>query len=205
MLASARQENKVGCHVCTQIHSTSEHHCSRCHTPLHSRKTDSVQRCFALLIASILAYIPANIWPIMVVTQLGATEPSTILGGVALFWQMKAYPVASIIFIASVLIPGLKLAALAWLCALAKGWVKMCPRSANKIYWLTELVGRWSMVDVFVVAILVALIQRGNLMSIEPGAAAVSFAVMVILTMLAAHAFDPRIIWDNFRSNNKSS
>ncbi|MDB4041740.1 paraquat-inducible protein A, partial [Akkermansiaceae bacterium] len=94
---------------------------------MHSRKTDSVQRCTALLIASILAYIPANIWPIMVVTQLGATEPSTILGGVAIFWDMKAYPVASIIFIASVLIPGLKLLALAWLCALAKGWVTTNP------------------------------------------------------------------------------
>jgi len=170
---------------------------------MHSRKINSVQRCFALLIASVLAYIPANIWPIMVVTQLGATEPSTILGGVALFWQMKAYPVATIIFIASVLIPGLKLAALAWLCALAKGKVTMDPKSANKVYWLTEIVGRWSMVDVFVVAILVSLIQMGNLMSIEPGAAAISFALMVILTMLAAHAFDPRIIWDNHRRNGQ--
>ena len=205
MLASAREQEKVSCHVCAQISSIEEHTCNRCHAPMHSRKTKSVQRCFALLIASILAYIPANLWPIMIVTQLGVTEPSTILGGVAIFWQMEAYPVASIIFIASVLIPGLKLVALAWLCALTKGWVSMCPRSANKIYWITELVGRWSMVDVFVVAILVALIQMGNLMSIEPGAAAVSFALMVILTMLAAHAFDPRIIWDNFRSNNSSS
>ncbi|MDB4311750.1 paraquat-inducible protein A [bacterium] len=205
MLESARQLGKVSCHVCTQIRSMDEHHCTRCHAPMHSRKTDSVQRCTALLIASILAYIPANIWPIMVVTQLGATEPSTILGGVAIFWDMKAYPVASIIFIASVLIPGLKLLALAWLCALAKGWVTTNPKSANKIYWLTELVGRWSMVDIFVVAILVALIQMGNLMSIKPGTAAVSFALMVILTMLAAHAFDPRIIWDNYRAKLKSS
>ncbi|MDB4354179.1 paraquat-inducible protein A [Akkermansiaceae bacterium] len=205
MLKSALQHGKVSCHVCAQVSEISEHVCNRCHAPLHSRKTDSVQRCFALLCASIIAYIPANVWPIMVVTQLGVTEASTILGGVALFWEMQAYPIATVIFIASVLIPGLKIAALAWLCALAKGWVHMAPRNANKIYWLTELVGRWSMVDVFVVAILVALIQMGNLMSIQPGAAAISFAIMVILTMLAAHSFDPRIIWDAVRKNTPSS
>lgn len=171
---------------------------------MHARKTDSVQRCLALCIGSILAYIPANIWPIMVVTQLGSTEPSTILGGVATFWQMHAYPVAIIIFIASVMIPGLKLIALFSLCAMAKGWISVDPKFATKIYWLTELVGRWSMVDVFVVAILVGLIQLGNIMSIRPGAAALAFALMVILTMIAAHVFDPKLIWDQVRKQNQS-
>jgi len=141
----------------------------------------------------------------MTVTQLGSNEQSTILGGVATFWEMKAYPIAITIFVASVLIPGLKLLALGWLCALAAGWFTINPRLATKIYWLTELVGRWSMVDVFVVAILVALIQLGNLMSITPGAAALSFGIMVILTMLAAQAFDPRIIWDRIRHSETTS
>lgn len=135
----------------------------------------------------------------MTITQLGVSEPSTILGGVATFWEMKAYPVAIIIFIASVMIPGLKLLALGSLCAVAKGWIEIEPKTATKIYYLTELVGRWSMVDVFVVAILVGLIQLGKLMSVEPGPAALAFALMVLLTMVAAHAFDPKLIWDQIR------
>jgi len=138
----------------------------------------------------------------MTVTQLGQEEPSTILGGIVTFWQMQAYPVAIIIFIASVMIPGLKLVALASLCAVAKGWIKIEPKAATKIYYLTELVGRWSMVDVFVVAILVGLIHLGNIMNIRPGAAALAFAIMVILTMIAAHAFDPKLIWDQVRKQN---
>jgi len=204
MLPSALEKGKANCHTCGRASSMEHHHCPRCRTPIHARKADSVQRCLALCFASILAYIPANIWPIMVVTQLGATEPSTILGGVATFWQMHAYPVAIIIFIASVMIPGLKLLALFALCSIAKGWIVVDPKFATKIYWLTELVGRWSMVDVFVVAILVGLIQLGNLMSIRPGAAALAFALMVILTMIAAHAFDPKLIWDQVRRQKQS-
>ncbi len=204
MLASARQKNKVSCHTCGRVNPIGDSLCLRCRTPLHSRKENSIQRCLAYSLVSIIAYIPANIWPIMIVTNLGRTEQSTILAGVATFWQMKAYPVAITIFIASVMIPALKLMALGWLCALSCGWVKTSPRWATRIYWLTELVGRWSMVDVFVVAILVALVQLGNIMSIAPGTAAVSFGLMVILTMLAAISFDPRVIWDNARQSASS-
>ena len=136
----------------------------------------------------------------MVVTQLGVEENSTILGGVATFWSMHAYPVAVIIFIASVMIPGLKFVAIGILVAAAKGKLKIDAKRANTIYWLTELVGRWSMVDVFVVAILVGLIQMGNLMTINPGGAAIAFGLMVVLTMLSAHSFDPRLIWDRIRA-----
>jgi len=202
MLESALCQGKVGCHSCGKVSLITEHHCSRCGSALHARKTRSIQRCIALLLASIIAYIPANIWPIMIVTQLGTEEESTILGGVATFWNMKAYPIAITIFVASVLIPGLKLLALGWLCALAGGWASMPPRHSTRIYWLTELVGRWSMVDVYVVAVLVALIQLGNLMSITAGAAAISFGAMVILTMLAAHAFEPKMLWDRARQNS---
>lgn len=138
----------------------------------------------------------------MIVNQLGSAEPTTILGGVVQFWNSKVYVVSIIIFTASVMIPGLKLIALFSLCAVAKGWLNINAKTSTKIYYLTELVGRWSMIDVFVVAILVGLIQLGNLMSITAGPAAIAFTLMVLLTMLAAHAFDPRIIWDRLRKQN---
>ena len=199
MTPSALELDLVACHTCNKVSDIKQHHCPRCGTTLHARKQDSLARCLAYGIAGILAYIPANILPIMLVTQLGTEEKSTILGGVATFWEMKAYPVAITIFIASVMIPGLKFVALGLLCATAQGWITIDPRHTNRIYYLTELVGRWSMVDVFVVAILVGLIQMGNLMSIEPGAAAIAFGLMVVLTMLSAHAFDPKLIWDRLR------
>lgn len=204
-LKSALQEELVSCHTCSKIVEFTHEHCPRCHSHLHLRKKHSLHRCLALGIAGIIAYIPANLFLIMEITEFGADQSTTILGGVATFWQMKAYPVAIIIFIASVMIPGLKFIALGTLCAAASGKIKLDPIRANKIYWFTELVGRWSMVDVFVVAILVGLIQMGNLMSIRPGAAAVAFGIMVILTMLSAHSFDPRLIWDRLRDSSNNS
>ena len=203
----ALEENLAACHTCDKVSNLSLHRCPRCGTPLHGRKQDSIQRCLAFGFAGILAYIPANLMPIMLVTQLGVEEQSTILGGVATFWEMHAYPVAITIFIASVMIPGLKFLALGFLCAAATGKIKMDAPFANRIYWLTELVGRWSMVDVFVVAILVGLVHMGDLMTIRPGPAAIAFGAMVVLTMLAAHAFDPKLIWDQIRKsqNNPTS
>ena len=200
---TALSENLASCHTCSRVQSADSHHCERCGTSVHARKPDSLQRCLALSLASLIAYIPANILPIMVVTQLGKKEASTILSGVATFWEMHAYPVAITIFIASVLIPGLKLMALGILCAAAAGKIKLDPRRANRIYWLTELVGRWSMVDVFVVAILVGLVNFTGLMSIAAGPAAVSFGLMVVLTMFAAHAFEPKLIWDRLRTEKR--
>lgn len=201
MKPSALEKNLAACHTCNKVSDIKNHQCPRCGSHLHARKEASISRCLAYGIAGVIAYIPANLLPIMLVTQLGAEEKSTIMGGVATFWDMKAYPVAITIFIASVMIPGLKFVALGILCAAATGRISLNPKQANRIYYLTELVGRWSMVDVFVVAILVGLIQMGNLMSIEPGTAAIAFGIMVILTMLSAHAFDPKLIWDRIRKN----
>lgn len=202
MHPSAQELSKSVCHSCGRANLEKHHKCERCNSPLHMRKHDSIQRCLAYCIASIIVYIPANIWPIMIVNQLGSAEPTTILGGVVQFWNSKVYVVSIIIFTASVMIPGLKLIALFSLCAVAKGWLNINAKTSTKIYYLTELVGRWSMIDVFVVAILVGLIQLGNLMSITAGPAAIAFTLMVLLTMLAAHAFDPRIIWDRLRKQN---
>ena len=119
--------------------------------------------------------------------------------GVVTFWQSGAYPVALIIFIASVVIPILKILAIFGLCLAARKNHR--PRAATRIYRMTEIVGRWSMVDVFVVAILVSVVQLDSLISIKPGPAALAFAGVVILTMLAAHSFDQRLIWDNTRAD----
>ncbi|MBK1834310.1 paraquat-inducible protein A [Roseibacillus ishigakijimensis] len=199
---TALSRGLASCHTCGRLQPLAEHHCQRCGSAVHARKPDSLQRCLALSIASLIAYIPANVMPIMVVTQLGVDDASTIMSGVVTFWQMHAYPVAITIFVASVLIPGLKLIALAVLCAAAAGKWKLKPQKANRIYWLTELVGRWSMVDVFVVAILVGLVKFTGLMTIAAGPAAIAFGLMVILTMFAAHAFDPKLIWDRVRATD---
>ncbi len=203
MYPSALDQGKARCHVCGKA-QLEGHRCTRCGAKLHSRKHDSIQRCLALCVTSMIAYIPANIWPIMTVTEFGVAQPTTIFGGVISFWQTKAYPVSIIIFIASVMIPSIKLISLFSLCAVAKGWINIDAKFATKLYWFTELVGRWSMIDIFVVSILVGLIQLGNLMTINTGPAAIAFAAMVILTMLAAQSFDPRSIWDQARKEKSS-
>lgn len=201
--STALSEGLASCHTCGRLGREEAHRCRRCGAHLHLRKKDSIQRCVAFSFAALIAYIPANLMPIMFVMELGVSEPSTILAGVATFWSMHAYPVAIVIFVASVLIPALKLLALGVLCTAASGGMSLSGEKANRIYWLTELVGRWSMVDVFVVAILVGLVQLGGVMSINPGPAALSFGLMVILTMLAAHAFEPKLIWDRLRAKEE--
>lgn len=201
MSRSALQMGYVTCHTCGLAEPEGVPRCPRCRSALHGRKPESIQRCMALVIASCVAWIPANFLPVMYVTQLGNTTPSTILGGVHIFWSLHSYFVAIVIFTASFLIPGLKLLSLVLLCAVASGKITVAPHNANKVYAFTEFVGRWSMIDPFVVILLVCLIRFGNVMSITPGPAALSFAFVVILTMVAAHAFDPRLIWDRFREN----
>lgn len=190
------------CHVCGHLDRAELHHCRRCGDELHLRKADSLQRTLALLITAVILYIPANVLPIMTTMQLGKGEPSTILGGVVLLIKLHSYPIAAVIFIASVMVPISKLIALFYL--VWNGYRKE-PASAmqcTKIYRLTELVGKWSMVDVFVVAILVALIHLTGLLVILPGPAAVAFAGVVVSTMLAAHAFDTRLIWDRLKEED---
>ncbi|HET8792101.1 MAG TPA: paraquat-inducible protein A, partial [Modicisalibacter sp.] len=122
--------------------------------------------------------------------------PSTIIGGVVELWQIGSYPVATVIFVASILVPVGKLLALGWLCIAAKRSAGYHPAIRTRLYRLTEFIGRWSMVDIFVVAILAALIRGGALMSVSPGPAALPFAGVVVLTMLAAFTFDPRLLWE---------
>lgn len=192
---TAAARGLASCHSCGKVQPLEHGHCVRCDAALHLRKPHSLQRTWALTVAAVILYIPANVYPIMRADRIGGAEENTILSGVALFWEHKAYPIAIVVFTASVLIPILKLIAIVTLCISAR----RCrhPRAMTRIYRMTELVGRWSMVDVFVVAILVAVVQLGSLMSIEPGPAALAFAGVVVATMLAAMSFDPRLLWDS--------
>ncbi|OJA04672.1 paraquat-inducible protein A [Halomonas sp. QHL1] len=195
----AGDQGLTGCPTCGLINRLSPHgrgHCIRCHEKLHQRLPHSLQRTWALLGASAIMYIPANVYPIMTTTSLGSSSPSTIIGGVVQLIQMGSWPIAAIIFIASVIVPVGKLVALIWLCLVVRRSSVLNAQSRTRLYRLTEFIGRWSMVDVFVVAILVALIRAGSLMSITPGPAALAFGSVVVLTMLAAMTFDPRLIWD---------
>ena len=184
------------CHVCSKLSPAELHECPLCGAALHLRMGNSLQRTMALVFTAIVLYIPANVLPIMTTTQLGTPEDSTILGGVVLLIHHEAYPIAAVIFIASVMVPSGKLIAICWLCwSVARGHDRSYEQR-TKLYRATEFVGKWSMTDVFVVAILVALIQLGGLLQINAGPAAIAFGGVVIVTMLAAESFDPRLIWD---------
>ncbi|MBC7980057.1 MAG: paraquat-inducible protein A [Armatimonadetes bacterium] len=186
----------AGCHVCEKVTPVAAAYCPRCGSHLHLRKPDSISRTMALVIASAVMYVPANMLPIMSIRELGVLTETTIVEGLISFWESGSYPIAIVIFTASIMIPLLKIFSLLWLCAAAKGLV---PHSANilgKVYWMTELLGRWSMVDIFVVAILVTMVQLGNYMRVTPGPGALAFAGVVILTMFAAMSFDPKLLWD---------
>lgn len=197
---TAAGQGVIGCATCGLINrpdkKVDKPRCKRCHERLHSRYPHSLQRTWALLAAAMVMYIPANLYPIMTTTSLGNESPSTIIGGVVELIQMGSWPIALVIFIASVIVPVGKLVALVWLCLVTSHSSELNAHNRAVIYRITEFIGRWSMIDVFVVAILVALIRAGSLMSITPGPAALAFGSVVVLTMLAAMMFDPRLIWD---------
>lgn len=157
--------------------------------------SQSIQTTWALLLTAVLLYIPANILPIMITNTLGNEQASTIIGGVILLWQSGSYPIALIIFVASILVPVAKIVILTWLNFSVQFGKQELYRQRMAWYRFTEFIGRWSMIDVFVVAVLVSLIQLGNVMSIHPGHAVVAFSGVVIATMLAAMSFDTRLIW----------
>lgn len=197
----AADHGLASCQTCGRLGPAAEKRCRRCGARLHLRKPDSLARTLAFLIAAVALYVPAMSLPVMRVSGLGGGEDSTIMSGVITFWEMGSYPVAIIIFTASVLIPLLKVSALVWLCLAATGKVGGDGHKLALTYHITEILGRWSMVDVFVVAILACLVRLGTLMTISPGPAALSFAAVVILTMFSAMSFDPRLIWDRKRQH----
>lgn len=192
----AADRGLAGCHTCGRVSPVVLERCPRCGSRLHLRKPSSVEGTIALMAAAAALYIPSHLLPVMRIVELGEVSNTTIIEGMLTFWRSRAYPIALVIFTASILIPFLKIAALSWLCAAAAGKVHPSPAALGRIYWFTELLGRWSMIDIFVVGILVSVVQLGNYMTIVPGPGALAFAGVVVLTMLAAMRFEPRLLWD---------
>jgi paraquat-inducible protein A len=197
----ARQLHVIGCHgcglVCQDVLDEQRHaRCPRCGSALHRRRPDSIARTWALLIAGMVFYIPANVLPVMYTNLLGSGHESTILSGVVQFWKAGSGGIALVIFIASVGVPCTKFLVLGLLLATSQRGSRWAMRERARLYRLVELIGYWSMLDVLVVAVVAALVKFQALSDIEPRVGILFFGMVVLLTMLSAMSFDPRLIWD---------
>jgi paraquat-inducible protein A len=204
-VTAARQGLYV-CHVCmlvSQVGRMREHaSCPRCGAALHVRKPDSIRRTWACLLAAIILYIPANLLPMTNTHTLFGDQEDTIMSGVVYLWTAGSWPLAVIVFIASIMVPMLKIMALVFLLLSVKMRSRWQPVQRTRLYRLIELVGRWSMLDIFVITFLVALVQLRALATIKAGPAAACFGAVVVLTMCATMSFDPRLIWDSVDDGN---
>ncbi|MBA5980398.1 paraquat-inducible protein A [Pseudomonas sp. MD195_PC81_125] len=199
----------AGILICTECHELNkldadidEQTCTRCGALVHARRPNSLARTWALLITAAIIYIPANVLPIMTVSSLGQGDPSTIMSGVIQLVQHGMIPIAAVVFIASILVPTFKLVGIALLLFSVQRRQPLSARQRIWMYRFIEFIGRWSMLDIFVIAILVAVVNFGRLANVEANLGAIAFASVVILTMLAAVTFDPRLIWDNTESDD---
>ncbi|SPF81665.1 paraquat-inducible protein A [Pseudoprimorskyibacter insulae] len=201
-LTTAREAGMVGCTYCGLLLPMDQAHCPRCGAGLQSRDDQSLQKVWAWLLAGLIAYVPANLYPMLRTTQMFHTTESTIVGGVSDLIHHHAYGIAFIVFFASVVIPIGKFIVIAYLAYLMSRPHKSDPHRLHLLYEVVEFIGRWSMIDVFVVAILTALVQFDVLATINPGIAAVCFALSVVFTMLSAQSFDSRLIWDRLEKGS---
>ncbi len=199
-LITARDAGLVACQQCGQVHRLEARICTRCNGPLRSRDAESLQKVWAWLIAGMIAYIPANLYPMLLTSTLVERSESTIIGGVVELFEHGSWGIATIVFAASVMIPVGKFIAIIYLALSVQRHSEQNRHERHKAYEVVEFIGRWSMIDVFVVAILSALVQLDTIATVNPGIAAVSFALSVIFTMLSAQAFDSRMIWDADRT-----
>jgi paraquat-inducible protein A len=203
---TAARAGFIRCHACGNVDVREKaprgrngqwaQRCSRCDATVHQRNPDSVMRTWALLIAAALLYIPANLLPILHTTSIFGDEDDTILSGVVYFWMSGDWPLAVIVFVASILVPMLKLSVLSLLAFTAQRRSKWRPIERTKLFRIVERIGRWSMLDVFVITLTVGLVRFKSLAVITAGWGALAFAAVVVLTMIAAMQFDPRLIWD---------
>ncbi|MDE3246082.1 MAG: paraquat-inducible protein A, partial [Acidobacteriota bacterium] len=194
---TAKEANLAACPSCGFLAPLKNAACPRCGATLHSRKLNSRERTWALLITAILLYLPANFLPVMRVVSLGRTQSDTIMSGVFYFLRTGSWHLALIIFIASVVVPIAKIIILAILLISERRGSPRWPEHRARLYRLTEMVGRWSMVDIFVLTLMVALVEMGSVATITPGPGSMAFAMMVFSTMLAVQCFDPRLVWDS--------
>jgi paraquat-inducible protein A len=197
---TAAEAGFLACHACALVHRASgeghDLHCTRCGAALHARKPNSIARSWALLIAAYVLIVPANVLPVMISGSLFGSETDTIMSGVVFLWIDGSWPLAVILFIASIAVPFSKLGAMTFLLVSVQRRSTLAPEQRTRLYRLLEIVGRWSMIDIYVAALLTALVQFGGLMTIRAGPGAIAFGAVVVLTMFAAESFDPRLIWD---------
>lgn len=195
-ILTARAAGLVGCRTCGRANPAGPARCARCGERIASRDATSLQRVWAWWLAGLVAYVPANLYPMLLTTTFGRTSENTIVGGVLDLARHGDYGVALIVFAASILIPVGKFFAIAYLAISLKVPTTLGRHQRHLLHVVVELIGRWSMIDVFVVAILSALVRFGFAATINPGIAAATFALSVAFTMLSALSFDPRLIWD---------
>ena len=186
----------MACHVCSRVNYEEAKHCTRCFSRLHRRLPNSAVHTWAMLAAAVLLYIPANVFPVMTIVRLGRGAPSTILGGAQELLDAGMWPLAMLVFVASIMVPLFKLVALSFMLILTQRHSAWRLEDRTRIYRLVDFIGRWSMIDVFMLSTLVGLVQSGVIANINPGIGAICFGSVVVLTMLAAACFDPRIMWD---------
>jgi paraquat-inducible protein A len=197
-VVTALQMDMVRCHYCGTVWQDAPEHaaCGVCHARLHRRKPDSLNRTWALLIAACILYIPANLFPVMITTTFMGRNEDTILSGIIYFWVTGSWSLAIIVFVASFLVPLFKLVSLlllVWLAQTHSQWRRV---ERAKLYRVIEFIGRWSMLDVFVVALLAGLVQMEGMATIHAGVGVAAFGAVVVLTMFASLSFDPRLTWD---------
>jgi paraquat-inducible protein A len=202
---TAMQQGLQNCHACGLLSrpapGRNEGRCPRCDEELVFRKRDNFQRTLAYLVAAAVCYVPANVLPVMTTITASGRESDTILQGVVLLWSPTGWPLSLIVLFASIMIPSAKIVALGYLLFTVRRGSLENNTQRVRLYRVVELIGRWSMVDVFVDTFTVSLIQLQPLMSVEPAPGLLFFAAVVVLTMLAAESFDPRLIWDPASSN----
>lgn len=207
-MKTASSQNIVACDACGLAQQSDFKdetlRCPRCNSPMQFRKSNSINRTWALVIAAYVLIIPANLMPVMDTGSLFGAENDTIFGGVVFLWNSNSQILAIILFCASILIPFAKLFSLTFLLISVQRHSTWKPEFRARLYRIIEMIGRWSMIDVYVATMLTALVQFGNLMSIRAGIGAIAFATVVILTIFAARSFDPRLIWDAANSSINS-
>jgi paraquat-inducible protein A len=207
--SSAFGVSYIQCQVCSLVMTISDQvrdsrlECSRCGAFVHRRKPNSLVRTWAFLLAAVIFYIPANLYPIMQVTTFGYRQSDTILSGVRYFILDGMWPLALIVFVASVVVPVVKIGLLSTLVMSVQRQSQWSPRDRVRLYRLVEVVGRWSLVDIYVVTILIALVHLGSLAMIEVEQGALFFGAVVVSTLLAAQSFDPRLIWDQIEDDHE--
>jgi paraquat-inducible protein A len=195
------------CHACGLVSQTADAAradtaCPRCGAWLHPRKPNSVARTWALLIAAYILYIPANFLPVMETGSLFGAQQDTIMSGVVYLWESGSWPLAMLVFLASIVVPLAKLVTLTLLVASVQLRCDWLPRERTRLFRMIEFIGRWSMLDIYVVTILAALVRLQTLATIKAGPGAIAFGAVVVLTMFASMMFDPRLIWDKAERND---